>query len=137
MIDWTLERFAYLPSGTLGELRIEGQPKFWTVERPWRDNAKGISCIPEGEYALKPHMGRIQPAIWIDGVPGRTAILIHAGNTMADLQGCIAPGLHWTCIDAPKVLNSKAAMASLMSIFADAGKAGVLRVVTKRAITES
>lgn len=133
-MSWTLERFAYLPSGTIGELFIPGCQKIFTIERPWLDNRKRESCIPEGEYALKPHVGRIQPAIWVDGVPGRTAILIHVGNTYNDLQGCIAPGLHWRTGDPPAVLNSRAAMDVVMAAFAESGAGTVLKVKFKRAL---
>jgi hypothetical protein len=130
---WTVERFAYLPQCTLGELIIEGCPKLYTIERPWKDNTKRESCIPEGEYGLKPHTGHVQPAIWIDGVPDRFAILFHSANYASELMGCIAPGLHWRTGEPPAVLNSKAAMATLMERFKAAGERGSLRVMTKRA----
>lgn len=133
-MTWVLERFAYLPNGTLGELFIPGHNKIFTIERPWQDNAKRESCIPEGTYSLKPHSGRIQPAIWIDGVPDRTAILFHAGNTYTDLLGCIAPGLWWRTGEPPAVLNSRAAMTQLMDLFAAQGSKGTLEIKSKRAL---
>jgi len=130
-VVWLLERFAYLPGCTLGTLTIEGCPKLWTMERPWRDNVKRESCIPEGEYGLKAHLGRIQPAILIDGVPRRTAILFHAANYASELQGCIAPGLHWRTGEPPAVLNSRAAMSLLMDKFG-CDPERILRIATKR-----
>jgi len=118
----------------LGELFIPDCPRIWTIERPWRDNIKQQSCIPEGEYGLKVHTGRIQPAILIDGVPNRTAILFHSANYASELMGCIAPGLHWRTGEPPAVLNSKAAMATLMERFKADNERGVLRITTKRSL---
>jgi hypothetical protein len=39
-----LERFAYMPMGTLGRLIIDGSNGFFTVERPWLDNKAFESC---------------------------------------------------------------------------------------------
>ncbi len=88
-----LERFAYSPFGVFGKLMI---PEFqcFTVERPWVDNKRRESCIPEGKYTLKLGMynrGGYQ-AYEVMDVPGRSLIKIHAGNTIDDIVGCIAPG---------------------------------------------
>lgn len=88
-----LERFAYTPMGTFGRLYI---PEFecFTIERPWRSNEPRTSCIPEGEYELR--LGMFNRGGYecyeVLGVPGRTLIKIHIGNTMDDVIGCIAPG---------------------------------------------
>lgn len=96
-----IERFCYGPFGTFGRLLI-GDLELWTVERPWRNNEAGISCVPEGEYDLESHSSQKFPDTWAlvgetvshyeeDG-KSRSAILIHVGNTMNDVIGCIAPG---------------------------------------------
>ncbi len=88
-----LERFAYSPFGVFGKLII---PEFecFTVERPWLDNKKRESCIPEGKYTLK--LGTFNrggyEAYEVMGVPDRSLIKIHVGNTIDDVIGCIAPG---------------------------------------------
>ncbi len=97
----TLERFAYSPHGTFGRLIVPNKFQCFTVERPWLDNRTAESCIPEGRYPLRlrtsPIVERTSKGEFLQGwevvdVPGRTLIMLHAGNTMADLQGCIAPG---------------------------------------------
>lgn len=64
-----------------------------TVEPAWRENERGLSCIPLGVYecvrVLSPKHG---DTFEVDGVPGRDQILFHAGNTSADSQGCIILG---------------------------------------------
>lgn len=39
-------------SGTTGLLWIDDAPSYFTVERPWMENQRGISCIPEGKYEV-------------------------------------------------------------------------------------
>ncbi len=46
----------YFPHGTFSFLCDEnGNAILKTVERPWKNNAAGISCVPEGTYDLVPH----------------------------------------------------------------------------------
>lgn len=87
--------------GTFGWLVFGGQ-KVRTVELPWRDNRKRLSCIPLGTYDVaivnSPRFGRVYSVL---NVPDRSNILFHAANLGGDieagwvtqLQGCIAPCL--------------------------------------------
>ena len=60
-----------------------------TLELPWKDNAKNISCIPKGEYIAELDY---YPAYELRSVPERTEIKIHIGNYPKDVKGCIAIG---------------------------------------------
>ena len=106
-----LVRYCYGPDCVLGLLKIgeaNQQMTLWTVERPWQGNAKFLSCIPDGEYGLIAFDSKDHPGCWcLTPVPGRTGILIHPGNTVDDVQGCIAPGQRQ---EGMKVWNSVAAM---------------------------
>ena len=87
-----LERFCYHPKGTLGALTVGGK-RFYSIERPWLDNAPNVSCIPEGTYQMgwrdSPRFGET----WhVKDVPDRTYILIHVANYPRDVQGCIGLG---------------------------------------------
>lgn len=89
-----LQRFAYSPFGTFGRLTVGGF-SCYTVERPWLLNAPNISCIPEGEFGLildRYHRGGYD-AYEIQYVLGRSQILIHIGNSICDVNGCIAVGI--------------------------------------------
>ena len=92
MIEITLERFAYHPKGTLGAIRFDGQ-KFYTIEKPWKNNAGMVSCIPEGVYEMGWRESRKCGETWhVKGVPNRTHILIHTANFPQDVHGCIGLG---------------------------------------------
>ena len=43
----------YFPEGTNGNLEFEGRLICKTIELPWKENQKMISCIPEGQYLLQ------------------------------------------------------------------------------------
>ena len=87
-----LER-EYLPDGTNGTLCLYGEPICRTIELPWRDNRRNLSCIPEGRYRLQwSRTRRFKHALRLMNVPGRSGILIHAANDAeTELRGCIAP----------------------------------------------
>ena len=85
--------------GTPGELVLDSQ-KWKTIELPWRENRRGVSCIPLGRYLVQlvrsPSKGLVYG---VQDVPGRSHVLIHSANFAGDtslgwvthLQGCIAP----------------------------------------------
>lgn len=95
-----LQREPFHEQGTWGQLLGLGF-LIHTVELPWRDNAKQISCIPQGLYTCvavwSPHFGRVYG---VCDVPGRGSILLHNGNFAGDVgrgwqthsQGCILLG---------------------------------------------
>lgn len=102
----TLERYGSTPYGTFGELTVEGET-FYTVERPWKDNEKGVSCVPLGHYSMvwmpttTPVPSMFRGHTWYlnggtvtchhEGAH-RTRIAMHIGNVCTDVQGCIAIG---------------------------------------------
>jgi hypothetical protein len=80
---------------TLGAM-FDGEDRICeTLELPWRDNQRGISCIPEGTYhaVLEMSPKRRYKVYWLTDVPGRIAVQIHVGNTTEDIRGCILLGM--------------------------------------------
>jgi hypothetical protein len=80
--------------GCNGELYINGRFICYTIELPWRDNQRQISCIPAGRYTLRSHrsptFGRV--AYVIGTQPQRDFVYFHAANNaLTELKGCIAP----------------------------------------------
>ena len=118
MIDVELKRFAYHPEGTLGVIDLAGE-SFYTIERPWLDNAPNVSCIPLGNYDMgwrdSPRFGET----WlVQEVQDRTYILIHAANFPKDVQGCIGLGTGLMG-DRIAVSNSRKAVARFEEITRD------------------
>jgi len=83
----------YGEQGTNGALTYDGELLCHTIELPWRNNLRRLSCIPVGTYKLeKRTYTRHGEQIGIPAVLGREAILIHAANdAQKELLGCIAP----------------------------------------------
>jgi len=87
-----LERL-YFSKGTNGRLWYGEQLICHTIELPWLQNEKQISCIPIGKYRLlKRFHKKFGCHLWVSNVPNRQYILIHpANNAQKELLGCIAP----------------------------------------------
>jgi hypothetical protein len=83
----------YLSGGTNGELFNGEQHVCSTIELPWRNNARNLSCIPEGRYELVLRFNaRFNEHLMLKDVKGRSDVLIHpANNAVRELKGCIAP----------------------------------------------
>ena len=94
-----LERHNYGSKQTTGKLFIyddEGRLRLnlYTLELPWKNNKRRVSCIPEGEYKVIKHRSpKFKNSFWIKNVKGRSEILIHAGNFYTQILGCILVGL--------------------------------------------
>ena len=99
-MEVNLFRLMRSDQGTLGKLFYKGF-SCYTLELPWRNNKRSISCIPPESYNVK---SRISPKYggiyWVSDVPNRSFILIHAGNWAGDskkgykthVNGCILLG---------------------------------------------
>lgn len=104
MIETILRRKETSSEGTFGLLESEAL-EMHTGELPWKNNQRSVSCIPVGRYLCKAHISpRHGKCFWLQDVPGRSEILIHAANWMGDttlgfksnLEGCIAVGMKFT-----------------------------------------
>ncbi len=103
----------YFPDGTNGKLECEGKFICNTIELPWKENEKRVSCIPEGEYLLQKRYSRkFQWHLEVIAVESRSFILLHpANNALKELNGCIAPV---TKLSGPGLgLQSRRAFAKL------------------------
>ena len=134
-----LVRHAYLPTVTLGRL-YAGSLVLATLEEAWITNPNGPggqrrefgkqeSCVPDGPYTLQPHNTAKHPGVWAlqnpnlgvwhAAVPagltyGRSAILIHTGNSVLDIEGCLLIGMRHGRIEGiDAVLESRIALDRL------------------------
>jgi hypothetical protein len=83
----------YFPEGTNGKLMSEGKLLCNTIELPWKNNEKRVSCIPEGRYFIrKRYSQKFKWHLEVVDVKNRSYILFHpANNALLELNGCIAP----------------------------------------------
>lgn len=107
---YLLER-VYLADRTLGSIiSPQGGIICKTLELPWKDNERSVSCIKEGKYRVtlsgpvleddpnteEDESGGRHPRPYshyiVHNVPGRSGILIHRGATPKWSKGCITVG---------------------------------------------
>ena len=83
----------YFPDGTNGKLECEGKFICNTIELPWKNNEKRVSCIPEGKYFIrKRYSQKFKWHLEVVDVENRSYVLFHpANNALKELNGCIAP----------------------------------------------
>lgn len=88
----------YLKTQTIGRLyflneKLEIPFQCFTLELPWSENKRNVSCIPEGKYAAIKHISpKFGETFWLQGVKNRSEILVHSGNFNWDTLGCILVG---------------------------------------------
>jgi len=101
--------------GVFGVMVMDNQAIALTCEDPWNDNKTGVSCVPEGSYECVPHFGAKYKNVWrLENVQGRSAILIHNGNTHENTRGCILVGNKFGILaGTPGILNSKKTLDKL------------------------
>jgi len=135
-IDLVLEREVFTDQSTIGTLYLNGERVCDTLENPWLDNARNISCIPEGEYDVRLRLARESATrdylhLLIKGVPERTYILFHKGNYPKDTSGCVLVGM---TRGNNFVKNSKDAMDLLMEKIVTLGGTNINLIIKKKRI---
>ena len=110
-MELQLHRYKTNQLGTQGLLLINNKYFCHTLELPWLNNKTYVSCIIAGRYKLiqRTESGKAKRQkyfykgrplenimsngmIEISGIPGRSMILIHKGNSTNDIQGCVLIG---------------------------------------------
>jgi hypothetical protein len=130
----------YFPKYTRGKLTTSSGFECDTLELPWRDNERNVSCIPEGVYAVVPrHSPKYGNHLHVTGVDGRSLILIHWGNYAAsanprtgtpDIRGCILVGYGYADLDGdghPEITRSRDAFNALMAAHPDGFELSVVQ----------
>jgi len=96
-INLLILRDTFSDESTIGELFVYGVRFCDTLELPYRDNQRSISCIPVGEYKVRLRVARESATrdylhLLVKDVKDRSHILFHRGNTAKDTRGCILVG---------------------------------------------
>lgn len=156
-MELLLKRIALKPNYTIGHLYVDGVYFCDTLEDKDRGlsssmplttikakKVKGETCIPYGAYKVTldvvsskysnftkyPYVkfcGGKMPRVL--NVPGYDGILIHAGNTDKDTEGCILVGQNKV---VGKVVNSQATWRELYDTLLDKKKEGITLTITKQ-----
>ena len=97
-INLLILRETFTDNSTIGELFLNGEKMCDTLELPYRDNQRSISCIPLGEYKVRLRYPRESATrdylhLLVQDVKDRSYILFHRGNSAKDTRGCILVGL--------------------------------------------
>lgn len=114
----TLKRVSHNIEGTYGVLLFNNEPLLVTLENPWLENAKTISCVLSGQYICTPYSSsRFPHTFEVINVPNRTNILFHKGNTMDDTRGCILTGTRFGRLNHKSaVLDSRGAFQRFINL---------------------
>ena len=96
-VNLLIIRDTFTEESTIGKLYINGEVFCDTLENPYINNERNISCIPEGQYKVRLRRARESATrdylhLLIQDVPNRDWILFHRGNTAKDTSGCILVG---------------------------------------------
>ena len=97
-INLLILRDTFSDESTIGEIFLNGERFCDTLELPYRDNQRSISCIPVGEYKVRLRYPRESATrdylhLLVEDVKDRSYILFHRGNTAKDSRGCILVGM--------------------------------------------
>jgi hypothetical protein len=97
-INLLIIRDTFTKKSTIGELFLNKEFMCDTLENPYINNERNISCIPEGQYSVrlrtaKESNSRDYLHLLVQDVPNRDYILFHIGNSAKDTRGCILLGI--------------------------------------------
>ena len=133
-VNLLLIRDMFTDKSTIGELFVNGERFCDTLELPWLDNQRSISCIPEGQYKVRLRYPRESGTrdylhLLVQDVPDRSYILVHIGNKSSDTRGCILVGQG---SQQDRVSNSTLAMDLLMKEILNLGGTNINLIIKNK-----
>ena len=133
-INLLIIRDTFTKESTIGELFLNGERMCDTLELPWKDNQRNISCIPEGVYKVRLRLARESATrdylhLLVQDVPNRDWILFHRGNPAKDTRGCILLGLG---TQHNVVQNSRLAMDLLIKEIVNLGGTNINLIIKNK-----
>ena len=133
-INLLILRDTFTDESTIGELFLNGERFCDTLELPYRDNQRSISCIPTGEYKVRLRLPRESGTrdyihLLVKDVKNRSHILFHKGNTAKDTRGCILVGQG---SQHNIVQNSSLAMSLLMKEIINLGGENINLIIKNK-----
>ena len=133
-INLLVIRDTFTSVSTIGELFVNGERFCDTLELPYKNNERNISCIPEGQYKVRLRYPRESATrdylhLLIQDVPNRDFVLVHIGNTAQDIRGCVLVGLG---SQQDSVQNSRMAMELLIKEIINLGGTNINLIIKNK-----
>jgi hypothetical protein len=133
-VNLLIIRETFTEESIIGELFLNGEWLCDTLENPYLDNQRNISCIPEGQYKVRLRTAKESATrdylhLLIQDVPNRDFVLVHIGNKSSDTRGCVLVGIG-TKQDFVK--NSRLAMELLMKEIINLGGTNINLTIKNR-----
>ena len=133
-INLLVIRDTFTSVSTIGELFVNGERFCDTLELPYKNNERNISCIPEGHYKVRLRYPRESATrdylhLLIQDVPNRDFVLVHIGNTAQDIRGCVLVGLG---SQQDSVQNSRMAMELLIKEIINLGGTNINLIIKNK-----
>ena len=127
-------RETFTDKSTIGNLYLNGEWLCDTLELPYLDNQRSISCIPEGQYKARLRTARESATrnylhLLVEDVKDRSYILVHIGNFPKDTRGCILVGIGR---EQDRVKNSTLAMDLLMKEILNLGGTNINLIIKNK-----
>ena len=133
-VNLLIIRDTFTEVSTIGNLYLNGEWLCDTLELPYKDNQRSISCIPEGQYKVRLRTARESATrdylhLLVEDVPNRDYILFHRGNWAKDTSGCILVGIG---TEQDFVKNSTLAMDLLMKEILNLGGTNINLIIKNK-----
>ena len=133
-VNLLIIRESFTDVSTIGNLYLNGEWLCDTLENPYLDNQRSISCIPKGQYKVRLRTARESATrdylhLLVEDVPSRDYILFHIGNSAKDTRGCVLVGIG-TKQDFVK--NSQLAMELLMKEILNLGGTNINLIIKNK-----
>tara|TARA_R110000737_G_scaffold63419_1_gene90909 strand:- start:111 stop:545 length:435 start_codon:yes stop_codon:yes gene_type:complete len=134
VVNLLIIRETFTDKSTIGNLYLDGEWLCDTLELPWKDNQRSISCIPDGQYKVRLRTARESATrdylhLLIQDVPNRDYILVHIGNKSSDSRGCVLVGIG---TEQDFVKNSRLAMELLMKEIINLGGTNINLIIKNK-----
>ena len=134
VVNLLIIRETFTDKSTIGNLYLDGEWLCDTLELPWKDNQRSVSCIPAGQYKVRLRTARESATrdylhLLIQDVPNRDYILVHIGNKSSDSRGCVLVGIG---TEQDFVKNSRLAMELLMKEIINLGGTNINLIIKNK-----
>ena len=133
-VNLLILRDTFTEVSTIGNLYLNGEWLCDTLELPYKDNQRSISCIPAGQYKVRLRTARESATrdylhLLVKDVPDRDYILFHVGNSAKDTRGCVLVGIG---TEQDFVKNSRLAMELLLKEILNLGGTNINLIIKNK-----